>query len=60
MGEAVRVRKWSTRRLGEVMEEKREAGELPEGRPKKRGSGDPVFPTLDDQGVDKNLAKLAR
>jgi hypothetical protein len=46
-----------TRRLGESIAEKRAAGELPEGRPKKRGAGNPVLLTLADPGVEKNLAK---
>lgn len=48
------------RRLGEVMAEMREAGELPEGRPKKRDGNGPVLPTLADAGIDKHLADEAR
>ncbi len=43
-------------RLGEIMEEQRVAGKLPEGRPKKRVAGGPVLPTLESQGIDKHLA----
>jgi N6-adenosine-specific RNA methylase IME4 len=68
MGEAVEVRKWATRVLGERIEEKRKAGGLAKGAAEKgvgrRGrnaeDSNPRIPTLADQGIDKDLAKTAR
>jgi len=60
MADATVIQHRATRRLGEIMAEKREEGELPEGRPKKRGLESPVLPTLEAQGVDKHLAQRAR
>ena len=62
LGRAVKVRKWSTRRLGEAIAEKRAAGELAKGTrgSKIRGARVDERPTLADQGVDKHLADAAR
>src|ERR1700731_490842 len=65
---ATEIRKRAERRLGEIMEEEREAGKLAKGtrgtgRPKKGGS--PKVPPKDvqslaERGVDKHLADRAR
>lgn len=49
------------RKLGMVLDAAREAGQIVNGRPKKGGENTP-FPrvTLEEVGVDKNLAKRAR
>ena len=64
LGRAVRFRKWSTRRLGERMEDERAAGRLAKGGDAirvARGKQTPELkPTLKSQGVDKDLAKAAR
>jgi hypothetical protein len=69
VGYAIEVRERAERRLGELMETKRQAGELakgargnPKGRGAKivQGTTDPAHPTLASQNVDKNLAKRAR
>jgi hypothetical protein len=62
---ATRVRNLATLRLGEVMEEMRQAGRLASGKEgKRKGLGIPKNPsdrrTLEDYGVDKNLAQRAR
>src|SRR5262245_33138972 len=64
---SVEVKEWSTRRIGELMDIARKAGKLakaPGGskaRPRKdRGDESPDHQTLDQQGVDKDLAKEAR
>ena len=43
VGFAAEMRKRAERRIGELMEDDRKAGKLPEGRPKKRVAGKPVF-----------------
>lgn len=52
----------ATRRIGELIAEKKAAGKLAKGgRPtKNRVSEKPGLSTLDEQGVDKNLAHAAR
>jgi N6-adenosine-specific RNA methylase IME4 len=73
VGYAVEIKKRATRRLGEIMEENRKAGKLAKGTRgrlpagpgrgrKRRGAVNPTVLeiTLDKQGIDKNLAKLAR
>jgi len=42
------------------MAELKAADKLDKGRPRKRVSGQPVSPTLAEQGIDKNLADAAR
>jgi hypothetical protein len=58
--QGVEIRLRAERRLGEMIEAAKTAGDLKEGRPKKRGDSDPVSRNLKAQGVDKNLAKRAR
>lgn len=61
MIEAAKFQVRVERKLGLVMEAAREAGQIAEGRPKKRGENTPFPPvTLAEVGVDKNLAKRAR
>jgi N6-adenosine-specific RNA methylase IME4 len=66
---ATKVRKRALRRLGEVIAEQKKAGKLAKGskgrgRPQKIGGVKNTPPkmevTLEEQGVDKNLAKEAR
>ena len=58
---ATELRKWATRCIGELMQADREAGRMAKaGRPGNRGIENPNFPSLAEQGVDKNLAKEAR
>jgi N6-adenosine-specific RNA methylase IME4 len=59
---ATEVRKRATHRLGEVMEELRDAGLLSKGTrgSKVKGARVDEKPTLEDLGVDKNLAHAAR
>jgi hypothetical protein len=67
-GESVTFRKWSERRIGEMMAELRDAGKLAEGtkgkgRPKLGGSAavpPKTEPSLSAQGVDKHLADRSR
>ena len=74
-GECVTFRKWSERRIGEMMAELREAGKLAKGtkgkgRPKLGGSAavppksEPTVleagVSLASQGVDKHLADRSR
>jgi hypothetical protein len=56
--EAVAAKKWAERKIGELMALERDAGKLHRGRPEKKGSENPI--TLEQQGVDKSLAKRAR
>jgi len=66
-GDAVEIKKRATRKLGDLMEQQRQTGKLAKGV---RGHGRPTLggvsktppkeETLADQGIDKNLAKLAR
>jgi hypothetical protein len=56
---ANQARKWSTRRLGERMEDERAAGKLKRGRKPQLGDSNPQL-SLDDRGVGKDLAKAAR
>lgn len=63
--DSTEVKRRATRRIGELMEEQRKAGELAKGggdqRSKHRGKKSPGGPpTLADQDIDKDLAKLAR
>jgi hypothetical protein len=66
MGYATEIKKRAVRRLGEVMKADRDAGKLAKGgQPyQKQSTGlskNPVEkPTLESQGVDKNLADAAR
>ena len=55
---ATAIRKRAERRLGELMEADRQAGNLKHGGP--RVAKKPLVETLADQGVDKNLADRAR
>jgi N6-adenosine-specific RNA methylase IME4 len=63
---ATEVRLRAERRLGELMADLRDTGKLAKNRPgpgrgkKARSAGDPAFPTLADQGIDKHLADRAR
>jgi N6-adenosine-specific RNA methylase IME4 len=57
---SVYIRKRAERRIGELMAEERKAGDLKEGRPKKRVAGGPVFVDLAKRGIDKHLADRAR
>jgi hypothetical protein len=60
---AVEVRQRSGRRLGELMAAARAAGKLAKGGvPHHKATGVSATPvaSLDDQGIDKNLAKIAR
>lgn len=67
-GDATEIKMRATRRLGELMEDQRKAGDLvPSGRragPGRGKKGKKVgvkkTPSLTDQGIDKNLAKAAR
>ena len=60
------VRKRAEREIGRLIAEARKAGKLAKNAPgpgrgkKARPAGDPAFPTLADQGVDKHLADRAR
>jgi N6-adenosine-specific RNA methylase IME4 len=59
IAEATEIKMRATRRIGELMDEQKTTGRRAKiGRPAK-GSKDPVL-KLEDQGVDKNLAKNAR
>jgi N6-adenosine-specific RNA methylase IME4 len=59
IAEATEIKMRATRRIGELMaEQKTISGRAKAGRPKK-GSQNPII-KLEDQGVDKNLAKAAR
>ena len=66
IADATAIKKRAERRLGEMMEEIRQAGKLakPPGGSKKRPRKDRVFkkpdPSLATQGIDKNLADRAR
>jgi len=63
IGHAVEVRMWAERRLGEMIAELREAGELAKGGQPHQSIGvskTPVEPTLAERGINKNLAKRAR
>lgn len=67
LAKATTVRKWSERRIGELMEGQRKAGALAKGGAEKgvgrrgmRVIEKPAFPTLAAQGVDKNLADRSR
>jgi N6-adenosine-specific RNA methylase IME4 len=68
IAQATEVRLRAERRLGEIMEEMREAGELAVGTRGQLvgpgiiggGADAPPIPTLADQGIDKSLAKRAR
>jgi len=57
----VEVRKRAVRRIGELMRDGPKAKGGGDKRSDHRGSKNPTDPaSLADQGVDKNLAKLAR
>jgi hypothetical protein len=67
--DAIEIRFRAERRLGEIMEEERKSGRLSKGnagkgRPKKGRVSKPLPidspPTLDEAGIDKDLAKRAR
>jgi len=60
--DAIEIRLRATRRLDQLRQAQKEGvGLNPGGRPRKTGvSATPVLPTLDSQGIDKNLAKQAR
>lgn len=60
--DAAEIRIRATRRIGELMSSQREAGLLPEGRPRNGLEENPFSKpiTLADAGIDKNLANEAR
>ena len=59
--QAAEIRLRAERRIGQMMQAQKDAGLLNTGRPEKRGPSNPVSkPTLEDAGIDKNLAKRAR
>jgi hypothetical protein len=62
MGFATEIKKRAVRRLGEVMDENRKAGKLSQGTKgsKVKGARVDEKPTLESQGIDKNLADAAR
>lgn len=55
---AVEVKRRAERRLGELMENDRQADRMSKGAAATRGTENPA--SLSDQGIDKNLAKRAR
>jgi N6-adenosine-specific RNA methylase IME4 len=67
IAKATEIRKRAERRLGELIEQERQAGKLAKGgqphQHKRKSTGsrkDPVAPTLADQGITKSLADRAR
>jgi hypothetical protein len=62
LANATELRARAERRLGEMMALAAVAGQIAEGRPPKNGVTDTPFSrvTLDEAGIDKNLAKTAR
>jgi hypothetical protein len=62
MAYSTEIKKRAVSRLGQLMDEKRKAGELSKGTKgsKIKGARVDEKPTLESQGVDKNLADAAR
>jgi N6-adenosine-specific RNA methylase IME4 len=68
IAESTEIKMRASRRLGELMAEMKKAGMMSKGAAvkgvgragKKGGKGAPAIPTLADQNIDKDLAKLAR
>ena len=67
IADATAIRKRAERRLGELLEQERQAGKLAKGgqphQHKRKSTGsqkDPVAPTLAEQGIGKALADRAR
>ena len=58
LADATAIRERATRKLGEVMEQRRKAGTL--AKPGRRKNWGKKTPNLTDDGIDKNLAKRAR
>jgi hypothetical protein len=57
---SVYIRKRAERRIGELMEEERKAGELKPGRPAKKLVSEKLITSLAERGIDKHLADRAR